>query len=71
VSACNAGVAIAKHWNGCSLSIKHSQPVTASWSCGFHSTKLARALACDRQQNHFVHPDAGKRQHTSIVGSEA
>jgi len=26
VSACVAGVAIAKYWKGCGLSIKHSQP---------------------------------------------
>jgi len=33
---------------------QHSQSGTASWSCGFCSTRLAIAMACDKQQNHFV-----------------
>jgi len=60
VSACSAGIAIAKYGKGCGLSIKHSQPGTASWSCGFHSAGLASALACDGQWNHFFHPRAGE-----------
>jgi len=48
----------------CDLSIKHSQPGTASWTCCFRSTGVARALAFDGQQNHFVCSSAGERQRT-------
>ena len=60
LSVCSAGVAIAKYWKGCGLSIKHSRPGTASWNCVFRSAGLASALACDRQQNHFIHPSASE-----------
>ena len=67
MSACRAGVAIAKYWKGCGLSIKHSQPETATWSCVFNSARLASAMACDglqqnQQHNHFVCPSAGERE---------
>jgi len=56
VGSCSAGVAIAKYWKGCGLSITHSQPGAASWSCDFRSAGLTSAVTHDGQRHHLVYP---------------
>jgi len=58
VRACSAGVALEKCRKGGSLSVKHSQPGTAS--CGFHSA----GLASSSRITVTVHPSAGVWQRT-------
>ena len=64
MSACSVGVAKAKYWKGCGLSMKHGhlEAGTASWSCDFRSAGLASAVACDGEQNYFVSTGAGENQ---------
>ena len=57
VKTCSAGVAIAKYWKCCGLSIKHSQRGTATWSCGCRSAGLASAVTCS---NNSVRLSAGE-----------